>query len=370
MNSEYLIDDNTKICIQNVIGTVMTEKIKTYKERYGCEIEPTLVLKGLSYLLLKQPYNPLLWNLYGTCRFLRSYKPKSFMQREVRIQDYYPEHDHWLSGNFSDVRDIITIDNMDKPNPNSVLVTLYSPGIQDLTLLESMVEKQTMYIIPVEWVKCIAMCDDGFVLLPFEFCCREVLVRSSTQMVRCQSMKLEPQYLVDETFFHAGCGLCNSGESLVEVFAGLPLHIGIRNLMKMIDRYDFMNPAEMLYALGRYEPVLPYFTQDGKSVLYKGSELKKYLAHILVCKVCHKYMLSFLTMLDQSVKNHPYPEHTSVSKDRLNDAGIPIFEYVLDADFDVLRSKAFYGVSNVLGEDICALVVKFMNDNQILCVVT
>ena len=116
-----------------------------------------------------------------------------------------------------------------------------------------------------------------------------------------------------------------------------------------------MNPAEMLYALGLYELTLSYFTITNDPIAYKGSEIKV---------VCHKYLYDFLVMLDQSVAHHPYPTHTEVSKDRLNDEGIPIFEYVLDADFDVLRSKAFYGLSDELDVDICELVTTFMDRHQ------
>jgi hypothetical protein len=131
--------------------------------------------------------------------------------------------------------------------------------------------------------------------------------------------------------------------------------------MKMLEKYDFRNPAEMLYAVGRYEPTLHYnINKDDQEVLC-GSEVRKYFAHILVCKECHKYLFDFLMLLDQSVAHHPYPNHVDVSKDRLNDAGIPIFEYVLDADFDVLRDKAYYGITDDVGVDICKIVETFMS---------
>jgi hypothetical protein len=238
-------------------------------------------------------------------------------------------------------------------NPNFALVTL---GQENDRIFDNTIPG--MYYIPVEWLKCIAARNGLFVLLSFKFCCREVLLRSSTQLVRCQSLILDSEYLVDTTYFHVGCGPCTPvTETLVEVFAAVPLNVGIRNLMKMFEEYDFhfMNSAEMLYALGRYEPCLQYYKKDGDLVLHKGCDIRKYLAHILVCKICHKYLYSFLVLLDQSVKIHPYPDHTEISKDRLNDAGIPIFEYVLDADFDVVRNKAFYGLCDKLGVNICEL---------------
>jgi hypothetical protein len=282
-------------------------------------------------------YNPILWVLYSVCRYLHDQKLCGFTKREVKIQDYYVMRQHWLPGSFSDIRDIIAVDNVTTLNPITAVATLYAPDIQDLTLVNSLIDKKTLYIIPVEWIQYIAARDGCFVLLPFKFCCREVLLRTTTQMVRCQSLSLEPHYLVDETYFH----------------------------VKMIVQNDFMNAAEMLYGVGRYEPTLIYYTQTNDQVLKKGSEIKGYLAHILVCKRCNKYLLDFLQMLDQSVAHHPYPQHTEVSKDRLNDEGIPIFEYVLDADFDVLRYKAYYGLTNEVDLNICEIVVTFMSTYRV-----
>ena len=221
---------------------------------------------------------------------------------EIVIQDYYPDHKPWLSGNFTDIRDLIAVDNVTNSRPTTALVTLYASDLQNLTLIENMCMKQTMYIIPIEWVRCIATHDERFVLMPFNFCCREVLRQGDTRMVRCQLLKLEPEYLIDETFFHVGCVPCNPESSLIQVFADLPLHAGIRNLMKTLKSYDFQNPAEMLYALGRYEKKLRYYREGEKNeveekvesvhelVLYQGCYIKKYLAHIPVCKSCYEYL--------------------------------------------------------------------------------
>jgi hypothetical protein len=239
--------------------------IKTYVERHGYEISGSDLISGLSYLLMRQPYNPVLWNLYSVCHYLRNYKPKTFRRKEIRIRDYYVEKKHWLSGCFSDIRDIIAIDNTvehettheitdettneikyvtsrEIKNPATAIATLYAADIQDLTLADSLVDKKTMYIIPVEWIPYIAARDQHFVLLPFKFCCREVLLRTSTQMVRCQSLVLESQYLVDETYFHVGCGPCreSTADVMVQIFAALPIHVGIRNLALMLQQRTFL----------------------------------------------------------------------------------------------------------------------------------
>jgi hypothetical protein len=87
-------------------------KIGTYYERHGRHIANSDILKGLSYLLSAQPYNPVLWGLYTTCRFLYDYKPKSFLRKEIVVNDYYLEKQPWVSGSFLDLRDMILIDNV------------------------------------------------------------------------------------------------------------------------------------------------------------------------------------------------------------------------------------------------------------------
>ena len=236
--------------VRQKVAKMVDTTIKPYAERYGCELSDTEVLSGLSYLLMRQPYNPVLWNLYSTCRYLHSYKPKSIGCREIRICDYYVEKKHWLTGSFSDIRDIIAIDNtvlhevdeqvVDEKtkvtsivtrrkvtNPTTALATLYAPDIQDLTLVDSLVDNKSMYVIPVQWIPYIAVRDYQFVLMPFAFCCREVLLHSATQMIRCQSLVLEQNYLVDKTYFHVGCGPCreNTSDILVQIFAALSLHV-------------------------------------------------------------------------------------------------------------------------------------------------
>lgn len=157
-----------------------SQKIKSYAERHdGREISTTNTLLALSYLLMKQPYNPILWSLYSLCSFLYGYKPASFKQREIRICDYYVQKEHWLSGNFADIRDILAIDNVTTECPNTAIATLYAPDMQQyLTDDACLIDSKTLYIIPVEWLSYIAVREHVFVLLPFKFCCREVLLRT------------------------------------------------------------------------------------------------------------------------------------------------------------------------------------------------
>ncbi|CAB3995356.1 Hypothetical predicted protein [Paramuricea clavata] len=331
-------------------------------------------LQILSYLLQKQPYNPILWTLYSTCRFLRAYKPP-LQNKEIRIQDYVLIKDFWLKGSFEDIRDFIAIDDKETecpPRMAAVSMSIFNEALTE--------RKKVVYSVPCEWLRRIAVRDGFFVLFPSEFCCREILYRSNMQMIRCQSLHIEREYMVDETYFHIGCGPCiKKGVSIIEVFAATTLCVGLRKLQFYLETGLYVNVSEMVCALGRSIEQLYYYTEKRvkkKKVDEKNEEaemevveydlellgglfIRKYLAHILVCIKCHRYITDFLSLLDQSVEHHPFPAHREVAADGYNNFGIPILHYVLDADFDALRGKAFYGVINN-EYDACDVVDNFM----------
>ncbi|CAB4045441.1 Hypothetical predicted protein, partial [Paramuricea clavata] len=77
------------------------------------------------------------------------------------------------------------------------------------------------------------------------------------------SLNLEPNYLVDKTFFHVGCGPCGmTNDAMVEVFAALSLFVGIQNLMTHLDTGLYFNVLEMVCAVGRYDKCLHYYTEE------------------------------------------------------------------------------------------------------------
>jgi hypothetical protein len=56
---------------------------------------------------------------------------------------------------------------------------------------------------------------------------------------------------------------------------------------------------------------------------------------------------------------NPYPEYMNAACDFENMIGIPIYEYVVDADFDRLCHNAFYGINR--GDtslNICEMFIK------------
>ncbi|CAB4013530.1 Hypothetical predicted protein [Paramuricea clavata] len=201
----------------------------------------------------------------------------------------------------------------------------------DLNTLNN--SEKIMYRIPIEWISRLAVRDGMFVLLPQEFCCREVLLRSKTQLVRCQSLNLRPNYYDDEKIFHVGCGPCNLDNPEIEVFAGTTLYIGLTNLMTYFETGLYLNVAEMLVALEASDKTLHYYTEEWVTTENED---------------------------DQSVEHHPYPAHRDIHSDGFNSLGIPIYRFVLDADFDSLRDKSFYGVVDNEDESPCLLVDTFM----------
>ncbi|CAB3980642.1 Hypothetical predicted protein [Paramuricea clavata] len=232
-----------------------------------------------------------------------------------------------------------------------------------------------LYNIPVEWIPRLGVRDGLFVLLLYTFCCREVLIRSKTQLVRCQSLSLPRDYYVDQHYFHVGSGEC-SDSSEIEVFAGVQLYVGLTTMMKHLKTGLYVNMGEMLVALDSGEKSLHYYREemineknenDEPVVTYVyhlvkkiGMNIRKYLAHILVCKKCIRYIEDFLSLLDQSVEEHPFPAHDELDCDDCNSIGLPILHHILDADFDSLRDKAFYGVVVDVFETPCERVDVFM----------
>ena len=273
--------------------------IQTYFERHGVEISQHDTLEALQALLSAQPYNPILWKLYATCQFLYAQSPPSFTRREVRIDDYVCEEVRWISGDTDEICDVILVDDSDKKPDNEGNVEY----VKDIAYATINAEFPFFYIIPVEWIPHIVVRSGRFYLLPFKFCCRQVLCQSNVAMVRCQSMNIEDFYLVDKTFFHVGCGSCTvkSSES-VFIFASLPVYLGIRNVMLMMEKYSFLNAGEMIFALSSNKTKLKYHNVDDDEAVYlKGNHVRMYFSHIIICKFCYRYLYDFLNLLNEAV---------------------------------------------------------------------
>ena len=177
--------------------------IGTYYERHSVEPDSNLALHVFAALLKSYVYHPILWVLYSTCRYLRTYKYEN-NEKEITIEEYWPADKTWLGGNLVDVRDIIALDDSDKENTITALITLNSAKTH------SLFKPGTFYIVPCQWLKRLVVQKNKFILAAFDFCCRQVLRRSDTTVVRCQSFMLDEKYHFDETYFHVGCGPCTN----------------------------------------------------------------------------------------------------------------------------------------------------------------
>ena len=191
-----------------------------------------LILEALDNLLINYRYHPVLWTLYAVNRRFAARKPD--IAKSVEILDYRVVSNPWLSGITNALRDVIAID--DKTEECWFAYATIREG-----------ETAVLYWIPREWAKRITVNRRGnFVLLPFEFCCRQVLKRSDCKLVRCQSHVIPLKFLVDQSYFHVGCGPCHKEISFV--IAGFHLFVGIKQLTLMLGE-KFTRNAELIIAL-------------------------------------------------------------------------------------------------------------------------
>ncbi|CAB3978341.1 Hypothetical predicted protein [Paramuricea clavata] len=338
-------------------------------------------LEPLSYLLQAQPFNPILWNLYSTCRYLRRYKPTIDVKENI-VLDYVKAEDFWMKGSFDTIKDFIAIDDETDAEkeiisdnaaektkkPKERLRWPNHPRMAVVGVDVGGAGVKQLYRIPVEWIPRLCVRNGMIVLQPFKFCCREVLQRSVTKLIRCQSLTIPSGFFFDKHFFHVGCGSCDEDNAEVQVFAAMHLYVGLKSILQHLSTGLYVNTQEKLLAVDCNEESLNYYLKswDEENIIYtqvkkKGTFIRKYLAHIVVCKKCIRYLADFLSLLDQSVEEHPFPRYNELDCDGYNFLGIPIRNYILDADFDMLLAKAYYGVIDGVEIAGCDYVDAFMN---------
>ncbi|CAB3997398.1 Hypothetical predicted protein [Paramuricea clavata] len=257
-----------------------------------------------------------------------------------------------MKGGFDTIRDFIAVDDqtgedemVKSDNPNTPDLTWPKhPRMAVIGIDREGIDGKELYSIPVEWIPRVAVRDDGlFVLKSFEFCCREILVRSKTQLVRCQSLTVSDKYYVDKHYFHVGSGDCDEDNSEIEVFAATHLYVGLKSIMHYFNTGLYVNMGEMLMALDCNEENLKFYH---KEVRYEESSIT-----VIYTPVEKK---------DQSVENHPFSSYDELDCDGYNHLGLPVLRYVLDADFDSLAAKAYYGVIDGHLDTPCMYVDAFM----------
>ncbi|CAB3977256.1 Hypothetical predicted protein [Paramuricea clavata] len=300
--------------------------------------------------------------------------------QETVIKNNAVAENFWMGGSFETLRDFIAVDDQidsddeiesDNPEtPEKKWSNVTRTAVVAVDTEDENKGKQ-LFSIPIEWIPRVAIRNNKMVLMPFEFCCREVIVRSRTQLIRCQSLTIPKEYYCDRHFFHVGCGGCTTeGSSDVQVFAATHLYVGLKTIMNYLNTNMYMNSGEMLAVLESNDTCLNFYEEsfdDENQQIYtitsiKGTTIRKYLAHIVVCKYCIRHLGDFLSLLDQSVAHHPCPDHVDIDCDGYNKLGLPIRNYILDADFDMLMSKAYYGIIDDGSSKPCKYVDDFMDN--------
>jgi hypothetical protein len=292
-----------------------------------------LILEALDNLLINYPYHPVLWTLYAVNRRFAARKPA--ICKNVEILNYSVVSNPWLSGITDALRDIIALDDK----------------IEECWFAHATIRKgktAVLYWIPREWVKRIIVNSRGnFMLLSFEFCCRQVLKRSECKLVRCQSHVIPQQFLLDQTYFHVGCGPCHQEISFV--IAGFHLFVGIKQLALMLGEKFEVN-TELIIALLNCDDNISLKLEnvDKTSEEYdvKPSHVCKMLKHILVCKICNVKLEKFLSILDDYISGPaPFNEFDDkIDCEFYYSDAIPCNKYVIDGEFDEMRLNAFNAI--------------------------
>jgi hypothetical protein len=299
-------------------------------------VDGNLILEALENLLSNYPFHPGLWTLYAVNKRLAVYKPG--LGKSIEIRDYYRVTDPWLGSVTGSIRDIIARDDKTKDECWYAYATV---RVDD--------ENMEMYWIPREWVKRIIVNEcKNFVLLPYEFCCRQILKRSDCKIVRCQSHLIPSKFFVDRYYFHVGCGACN--QEISTIIADFPMYVGIRQLVLALeDESVTMKPESVMHLLSgddACEMKLENIRRsDEKPRIVSSTYVRSILQHILMCVDCNKNLKKFLSVLKQCLnKTDPLRDYDEISCELFLNNIIPCNKYVIDGEFDEMRESAYNAI--------------------------
>jgi hypothetical protein len=319
-------------------------------------VDGNLILEGLEYLLSNYPYHPVLWLLYAVSKRLAAYKPR--LGKSIEVFDYYRVENPWLGGVTESVRDILAIDDKTSKECWYAYATIREKderGVQ-------------MYWIPREWVKRIVVNDrQNCVLLPYEFCCRQVLKRSDCKIVRCQSHFIPTKFFVDQYYFHVGCGGCN--QEISTIIASFPMYVGIKQLtLALEDESVTMRPdAVMLLLTGddTQKLILENISKVQEPCTVSSTYVRSVLQHILLCIRCNKYFKKFIGVLERCLNGvDPLKDYDEISCELFLNNAIPCNKYVIDGEFDEMREIAYNAIQTqyCLEQDPHKIVDDFIKD--------
>jgi hypothetical protein len=319
-------------------------------------VDGDLILEGLEYLLTNYPYHPVLWTLYAVNKRLAGYKPR--LGKSIEIFDYRRVENPWLGGVTESVRDILAID--DKTGKECWYACA--------TIREG-TERVGMYWIPREWVKRIVVNErQNFMLLPYKFCCRQVLKRSDCKIVRCQSHFIPKKFFVDQYYFHVGCGACN--EEISTIIASFPTYVGIKQLVLALeDESVTIRPDEVMLLLSggdNQKLILENVTKYKEPCSFNATYVRTVLQHILLCIQCNKYLKKFIGILERCLRGggDPLKGYDEISCELVLNNGIPCNRYVIDGEFDQMREIAYNAIQTqyCLEQDPHEIVDNFIKD--------
>jgi hypothetical protein len=281
---------------------------------------------------------------------------KPLLEKEVCIYDYQivREADLWFNGDMGDMKDVILINDEEGSNGTTAVIVLQTNAIDCAASLDSpvMMRHRVFYEIPQEWCARIIGRKNSkneifFYLLPFKFCCRQVLRSSDCGVVQCRSVVVDSRYHLDKTFGQD----CFSDTH--DVYNDACIYVGLKRLNNVMPKYcvekggEYSVAANMIYALGSQKELTYYFlVNDGLitykiPVMYRAEFLKALLKHILVCGDCYIYLTPFLDLLYRSIIISQVGNETNRCKSDIYHNTIPCSRYILDADFDIMNGEAY-----------------------------
>jgi hypothetical protein len=333
----------------------------------------SLSLTVFSILLAAYPRHPVLWVLYSLNRFLRGMKP--LLEKEVCINDYQlvRETDLWFNGDMGDIKDVIIMNDEEGSSGLTAIIGLQTGAIDCGLSLNDMniVRCRVFYEVPREWCARIIGRKNSkneifLYLLPFKFCCRQVLRRSDCGVVQCRSVVVDSKYHLDKTFFHIGCGDCFIDTH--DVYNDVCIYTGLKRLDNAMKKYCVEKMGEtsvastMIYALSVPKELTYYILiNDGlinykTPVMHRAEVLKSLLKHILVCGSCFIYLGPFLDLLYRSVIVSQFAVSSNERcKSDIYHNTVPCARYILDGNFDIINDDAYEAPCkyNTICDNIC-----------------
>jgi hypothetical protein len=343
-------------------------------------MEPTLNLVGLSGLLENNYFDPVLWQLYSTCKYFHHKKPRDLGTREIRIRNYAScnivalsegkeksveivKTLQWLKGDLAGVRDLLIYDKakphyaligLDQPKPNedarnAKLFVGDEHDDDDAHALRKTVK--VFYVIPAEWLHYVYVRFENnswtMYLAAKKFCCRQILVRGTVTIARRENIsinaayaQIDNRYVPCPNYFHVGVGEC--GKDVHNILADVGIFVNGKQLYDSVSLIagPYGQERGVIFALSQHDDKLQF--SDG----YVTSKyLKHIMKHLLVCRSCNMYVDKLVEMICSSlVKDSTVlsnMETTNCTADIILPGGVPCYTYILDGDFNTMRKDAY-----------------------------